>query len=259
MRILISACALAWSMAVPLAAQSIAQRVAAASDGAVRLSFAARPGVCGDGLTFIREGERSIHFSSADKVRDRDCVCEPGPVRVSLSVSGRRVTKLRTFVGGSWQSAKAVTDLGTVGTAQAVQYLLDLAADPTSSAAEEAIFPATLADSVTVWPKLIALARNDAVQSDSRKQAVFWLSQAAGEAATADLAELAEDNDEDREVREHAVFALSQLPDDQGVPALLRIARTNRDPEVRKKALFWLGQSEDPRALSLFEELLVTK
>jgi hypothetical protein len=40
------------------------------------------------------------------------------------------------------------------------------------------------------------------------------------------------------------------------VPVLIRIARTNPHPELRRKALFWLGQSEDPRALSLFEELL---
>ena len=34
---------------------------------------------------------------------------------------------------------------------------------------------------------------------------------------------------------------------------------TNKDPEIRKKALFWLGQSHDPRALDLFEELLTKK
>jgi HEAT repeat protein len=52
------------------------------------------------------------------------------------------------------------------------------------------------------------------------------------------------------------VFALSQRSGNEGVPALLRIARTNPDPELRKTALFWLGQSEDPRALALFEEIL---
>jgi hypothetical protein len=36
----------------------------------------------------------------------------------------------------------------------------------------------------------------------------------------------------------------------------MRIARTNDDPELRKTALFWLGQSEDPRAVTLFEEIL---
>jgi HEAT repeat protein len=65
-----------------------------------------------------------------------------------------------------------------------------------------------------------------------------------------------DDGDVDREVKEQAVFALSQQPHAEGVPALIRIARTHRDREVRRKALFWLGQSDDPRALALFEELL---
>jgi HEAT repeat protein len=60
----------------------------------------------------------------------------------------------------------------------------------------------------------------------------------------------------DREVKETAVFALSQRPRDEGVPALIRIVRGNADPELRRKAIFWLGQSDDARALALFEELL---
>jgi HEAT repeat protein len=63
----------------------------------------------------------------------------------------------------------------------------------------------------------------------------------------------------DRDVREQAVFALSQRPREEGIPALINIVRTNRDPEIRKKALFWLGQSNDPRALDLIEELLTKR
>ena len=59
--------------------------------------------------------------------------------------------------------------------------------------------------------------------------------------------------------RDQAVFALSQRPNKEGVPALIRIVRTNRDPEIRKKALFWLAQSQDPRALDLIEELLTKR
>ena len=53
-----------------------------------------------------------------------------------------------------------------------------------------------------------------------------------------------------------AVFALSQLPRDRGVPLLIGVARTHVNPRVRKQAIFWLGQSEDPRALALIEELI---
>jgi HEAT repeat protein len=52
------------------------------------------------------------------------------------------------------------------------------------------------------------------------------------------------------------VFALSRRPREEAVPNLVRIARTHRDPEMRRQALFWLGRIDDARALALFEELL---
>ena len=53
------------------------------------------------------------------------------------------------------------------------------------------------------------------------------------------------------------MFALSQLPKDEGVPKLIQVAENNRNPEVRKQAMFWLGQSQDPRALVFFEKVLL--
>jgi HEAT repeat protein len=102
----------------------------------------------------------------------------------------------------------------------------------------------------------LKIAKADNVSKKVRRSAVFWLGQAAGDAATRGLTDLVDDGNADREVRETAVFALSQRPRDEGVPALIRIARQNKDPDLRRKAIFWLGQSDDPRALSLFEELL---
>jgi HEAT repeat protein len=52
------------------------------------------------------------------------------------------------------------------------------------------------------------------------------------------------------------VFALSQLPKNEGVPKLMEVARTNKNPEVRRQAMFWLGQSRDPRAIEFFEQIL---
>jgi hypothetical protein len=37
---------------------------------------------------------------------------------------------------------------------------------------------------------------------------------------------------------------------------LIQVARTNANPAVRKQAMFWLGQSRDPRALEFFREIL---
>jgi hypothetical protein len=259
MRILLTTAGLL-ALAGNAAAQSLRTRVERAPDGEVRLAFTARDGICGDGATFIRDLNRDNYirmdnWSGRDKWRDRPC--EEGPVRVSLRVRGGEVNSARVYVGGGWSDAGAgVTDLGRLPAAEAARGLLDLARRSGTRAGDNLIFPATIADSIVVWPELLALARDRQAPRSSRKQAVFWVSQAAGDKAAEGLGDLVADGDEDREVRESAVFALSQLPTDEGVPILLRVARTNQDPKVRRTAMFWLGQSEDPRALALFEEIL---
>jgi hypothetical protein len=40
---------------------------------------------------------------------------------------------------------------------------------------------------------------------------------------------------------------------------LMDVARNNRNPAVRKQAMFWLGQSHDPRAVKFFEDILLKK
>lgn len=101
---------------------------------------------------------------------------------------------------------------------------------------------------------LVRMARSDDAPK-VRRQALFWLGQKAGAKALATI-EGAIDNDPDTEVKKRAVFALSQMPKDEGVPRLVQVARTHRSPEVRRQAMFWLGQSNDPRALAFFEEIL---
>jgi len=150
-----------------------------------------------------------------------------------------------------------VVDLGTVGAREAAEYFLALSERGTAGEVDgDPLLPSVLADSVTIWPSLVRVARNTRVSHETRGRAVFWLGQAAGAAAGSALDSIATDDRGDREVRKHAIFALSQRSTSEGVPALIRIARTNADPEIRKTALFWLGQSEDPRAVSLFEEIL---
>jgi hypothetical protein len=226
--------------------QTLAQRIAAVGNGTVRLSFVARPGVCGDGM-------HNIRMADGNEEWENDCGSQP--VRVALQIYDRRVTDVRSYVGGRWRDGRTARDLGTVRPQDAAAYLISLA-ERDDDVSGDALLPATLADSVTIWPALLRLARNPAVPQETRRTAVFWLGQAAGAAAASSLDSIAGDRSGDREVRKQAVFALSQRSQNEGVPALLRIARTNPDPELRKTAIFWLGQSEDPRALALFEEIL---
>jgi HEAT repeat protein len=168
------------------------------------------------------------------------------------------VRDVRFYVGGRWrQGGTDVTDLGQVPAAQAAGLLLGIAERGTGRASRAAIHPTTLIDSVTVWPVLLRLARDARADRETRTQSVFWLGQAAGDAATKGLTELVDDPE--REIRNQAVFALSRRPAEEGVPALIRVAKSHRDPATRRDALFWLGRSNDPRALALFEELLTGK
>jgi hypothetical protein len=256
--ILISVGAVLLVLAPTASAQSIAARVAGVEAGKVRMSFASRPGVCGDGrgrVSFGRSRAWQVHEGEYNEDWRRDC--EYGPVRVVLRVRDGEVTDIDTYVGGHWRAPTSSTiELGTVSARDAARYLLDLARRYGPSDGGEAIFPAMLADSVTVWPDLLDMAKDESLARDTRKSATFWLSQEAAAAATAGLEELAKDENGDRAVRRTAVFALSQRPDDEGVPALIRLARSSTDPDIRGQALFWLGQSDDPRVIALFEEIL---
>ena len=246
---------------VSLGAQAWTSRATGAKDGEVRIAFAARDGICGDGRSFIRDRRRGDNVmmgnfdGSSSGWRSRPC--EEGPVRVALKVRAGAVRSARVYVGGDWPAGSAeTTDLGHLGVKEATTGLLALARTSETRSGGDLIFPATIADSVEIWPALLSLARDRSAPQETRKQAVFWVSQAAGDKAAEGLSGLVSDDGEDREVREQAVFALSQLPKDQGVPILMRVAKTNRDREIRRKAMFWLGQSDDPRALALFEEIL---
>lgn len=238
----------------------IASRVTAApADAEVWMRFASRPGVCGGehGISTSRSERGRSYYSNGDNDGSRGWECIEGPVWVALERQDGRVVKVRARVARGWSTeGRRVTDLGTVGAREASEYLLGLAERATGGAGEEAIFPATIADSVTTWPTLLRLTRNTALPERTRRSAVFWLSQQAGDRVTRELSAFVSENDDDREVRKHAVFALSQRPREESVPELVRIARSHRDPEIRKTAMFWLGQSGDPRAVALFEEIL---
>lgn len=243
-------------------AQSLADQVARVRDGDVRLSFPLRPDVCGRGQTIWYSGRQGqVNFGDDRRNRDveYDIDCDSGPGRLVVTRREGETTGLRFYVGGRWRASSTATDLGMVGARQASDYLLDVANTHDGRAAREAIFPVTLVDSVTVWPALLRLARNADRPRATREQAVFWLGQAAGEAATRGLDDLARDDTVDREVRKSALFALSQRRSDEAITALIRVVRTSPDPELRKTAMFWLAQSKDPRALDLIEELLTRR
>jgi HEAT repeat protein len=103
---------------------------------------------------------------------------------------------------------------------------------------------------------LLQIAANGSEDVEIRKKAVFWAAQSGG----IDLPELFAlyDQARDRELKEQLIFAYSQSSQKGAVDKLIEIARTDSDRELRKKALFWLSQTKDPRVAQLIADIIDT-
>lgn len=127
--------------------------------------------------------------------------------------------------------------------------------DSSDKVREHAVFALTQSQEPEAMPAIIRVAKEDKAPH-VRGQALFWLAQRASRQLATGAINEALEKDPDTEVKKKAVFALTQMPQDQGIPMLIQVARTNQNPAVRKQAMFWLGQSKDSRALKYFEEVL---
>jgi HEAT repeat protein len=87
-----------------------------------------------------------------------------------------------------------------------------------------------------------------------RKQALFWAGQSE-ETRTRDLVDFYSSTPEP-ELRDHAIFVLSQRDDDAALNELMRIAQQDSDKRMRSRAMFWLGQKDDPRVTKMISDRL---
>jgi hypothetical protein len=61
----------------------------------------------------------------------------------------------------------------------------------------------------------------------------------------------------DTEMKEQIIFVLSQRQSDRAaIDKMFDIAKNEKEPELRKKAIFWLGQSRDPRVQQFLMDLI---
>jgi len=242
------------TVATTLAAQTVTQRVTS-SDGTVQVIYDSRPTACGDGETFIGNvfGHSTYYsgnstFSGHGSWSTRPCI--HGPARVVATVISGEVTRLRPFVG-----PPPASDMRTlnVSPAEAVTWLDGLIEHGSSKIASEAMLPLMLADAADPWPFLLRIARADDRPTSIRRAALTWLS--TGVTEKLGITDAGADTDED-EIRNQVVFALSQGPKSESVPELIDLARTSKYPSARRSAIFWLGQTGDPRAIDIYADLL---
>ena len=268
---LIAAVSVAAVAASASAQSTLAERVSRAPDGVVRVQFASRPGTCGDGRDVV--GFRKAIFAGSvesfgDWTSDR---CVPGPVRVALTVTSGRVTQVQTYVGGTWGSSSSrVTDIGTVSAAEASAYFFGLVPQLEGrSNKARFLLPAVLADDNSALARLTSLARDAARAQETRRQAIHWIGMLGGAADVPTLVAFARQgegqttgpddlNDQgpsEAGLAGTAVAALSFLPNGVGIPALIDFAR-NGAARNRANAVFWLGQSGDPRAIAVLHSVI---
>ena len=246
------------SAAAPLGGQTIAQRLSTA-DRPVQVIYPSRQTACGDGRSYVGHVlDDGYYFGTDDNTMYQRGdglsrgACIHGPARVVATVFGGEVTRLRVYVGPIPPPSPDVETVNA-GASDAAAWLVSLVNGDNARVAASAILPLVLVDAPEPWPVLLRVARDNNRGMNVRRDALMWL----GKGAIAHLGiEQKGDDSPDDEMRTQAVFVMSQRPKSESVPTLIDLARTAKYPSAKRSAIFWLGQTGDPRAADVFAELL---
>jgi HEAT repeat protein len=101
---------------------------------------------------------------------------------------------------------------------------------------------------------LLSEVLNTKQSVETRKKALFW----AGQQRRFDVNLLLPlyEKITDQELKEHYIFVLAERRESSATDKLIDIARHDKNTEMRKKALFWLAQKNDPRVKQLLMEII---
>ena len=106
---------------------------------------------------------------------------------------------------------------------------------------------------------LSTIARDKNKNEKVRKNALFWIAQSRSANRVALLEDIYKNSMDNSRIRQQVMFALSQTRESQAVTILGNVASTDPDIEVRKQAVYWLGQNRSPEANQALEKLLQKK
>jgi hypothetical protein len=214
-----------------------------------------------------RERERIERDVQREPARQLQRLQERGLVAIALEDCPEATAALKSFTAASYSATlreRAAFWLANERGAEGFKAVSELLKNDMDEAFRvKLVFDLTLVKGDQKKPavdELIALAKSDTMPK-VRTQAQFWLAQMAGKTGGGDprivlaLGDAAR-NDPESGIRKSAVFAISRLPADQAVPELIQVASTTKDMTTRKEAIFWLGQSKDPRALDYLVKIV---
>ena len=229
--------------------QSLANRIASASDRSVQFSYPVRPGVCGDGRTYISTGSGNFYGSFSSNAADQ---CLAGPARVVADLADRNVIALRTYVGGPGPAIETgVANLGTVTSAEAADFLIGVAARADGRVGRDAIFAALLGENVDLTSRLLDIGRDQSRPLETRRAALSGLVRSDSrqlDRIGSALVQIATNESDVQGVRTAALSALSRLDHGAGIQPLVQLAGSNLTSWVGREAMNVLARSGDPRA-----------
>lgn len=195
------------------------------------------------------------------KTSDDPAIQEKAVFAISQHDSPRAAPLLRDIAGDRTRDLnvreQAVFWLGQSDDEGSLDFLMGLydTADA-SSMREKIIFSVAQLDDDDdrVAAFLVEIALDDTESLEMRKQALFWAGE-EGQISVADLQKFYTSVD-DRDLRQQVIFVLAQQGDDPAVEALIEIVRVETNVELRKQAIFWLGETDNDRAYDFINELL---
>ena len=235
--------------ASPVVGQSLANRVSSASDRSVQFSYPARPGVCGDGRSYVSTGSGNFYGSFSSNNADQ---CVAGPVRVVIELADRNVVAIRTYVGPVSPVVNAgVTNVGTVAAADATDYLLGVAARADGRVGRDAIFAALLGDNVDLTSRLLDIARDQNRPLETRRAALSGLGRSDSpqlDKIGSALLQIATNENDVQGVRTQALSVLARLDHGAGIQPLVQLASGETDSWIGRESMRVLSSSGDPRA-----------
>jgi HEAT repeat protein len=150
---------------------------------------------------------------------------------------------------------KAIFWLGQRRSAENEQFLKDLYKKlENDDLKEKVIFSLSQMGGADNYRWLMDIALNTRENIELRKKALFW----AGQGRSVDVADLVRlyDSMNDREMKEQLIFVYSQRREEAALDKLFQIGKNDPDRELRKKAIFWIGQSRSPRAAQYLQDLI---
>ena len=104
----------------------------------------------------------------------------------------------------------------------------------------------------TTW--LLGVARDKNQELEPRKKALFYAGQSGVELK--DLLPLYDELAGQTEMQDQMLYVFAQRKEPEATDMLMQIARTAKNPDLRRKAVFWLGQRKDPRVKQFLLDLL---